>query len=286
MTEDRRRARAGRLAPSGGGALRGGAGVSPTDDPAAAWRPGAPSARHLYPRPSRSRRCPASERPDVPRPALAVRPGGSGSRSSRRARRRRGRGGRPPGAARSPCRTAAPTRLAFRRDRPVSTPVRRRARGARPVLDGGLRRRPVPAVPRRDERRRDLRRRALPPRHRQGRGPRRRPAPGTLVVDFNFAYQPSCAFDPRWACPLAPPENRLDVPVRGRRAARLTTARPPGRPPADLAAQGDRAGRAVDPDRQPGERHVGRSGHWLGMVAGIERGAVAGTDEQYPEPRS
>ena len=40
------------------------------------------------------------------------------------------------------------------------------------------------------------------------------PARGTLIVDFNFAVQPSCAFDPRWACPLAPPENRLDVPVR------------------------------------------------------------------------
>jgi uncharacterized protein (DUF1684 family) len=39
------------------------------------------------------------------------------------------------------------------------------------------------------------------------------PERGTLVVDFNFAYQPSCAFDPRWACPLAPPENRLDVAV-------------------------------------------------------------------------
>ncbi len=36
----------------------------------------------------------------------------------------------------------------------------------------------------------------------------------TLVLDFNFAYQPSCAFDPRWACPLAPPENRLDVAIR------------------------------------------------------------------------
>jgi uncharacterized protein (DUF1684 family) len=35
------------------------------------------------------------------------------------------------------------------------------------------------------------------------------PAAGTLVVDLNFAFQPSCAFDPRWACPLAPPENRL-----------------------------------------------------------------------------
>lgn len=36
---------------------------------------------------------------------------------------------------------------------------------------------------------------------------------GRLIVDFNFAFQPSCAFDPRWACPLAPPENRLDVEV-------------------------------------------------------------------------
>ena len=37
---------------------------------------------------------------------------------------------------------------------------------------------------------------------------------GRLVLDFNFAYQPSCAFDPKWACPLAPPENRLDLPIR------------------------------------------------------------------------
>jgi uncharacterized protein (DUF1684 family) len=37
--------------------------------------------------------------------------------------------------------------------------------------------------------------------------------PGTLVIDFNFAYQPSCAWDSRWACPLAPPENRLDAPI-------------------------------------------------------------------------
>jgi uncharacterized protein len=37
---------------------------------------------------------------------------------------------------------------------------------------------------------------------------------GKLILDFNFATQPSCAFDPRWACPLAPPENRLDIAVR------------------------------------------------------------------------
>jgi uncharacterized protein (DUF1684 family) len=39
-------------------------------------------------------------------------------------------------------------------------------------------------------------------------------ARGTLVLDFNFAYQPSCAFDPKWGCPLAPPENHLDIAIR------------------------------------------------------------------------
>jgi uncharacterized protein (DUF1684 family) len=37
---------------------------------------------------------------------------------------------------------------------------------------------------------------------------------GSLVLDFNFAYNPSCAYDPRWVCPLAPPGNRLAAPVR------------------------------------------------------------------------
>jgi uncharacterized protein (DUF1684 family) len=35
-----------------------------------------------------------------------------------------------------------------------------------------------------------------------------------LVLDFNFAYQPSCSYDPAWVCPLAPPDNRLAVPIR------------------------------------------------------------------------
>jgi uncharacterized protein (DUF1684 family) len=34
-----------------------------------------------------------------------------------------------------------------------------------------------------------------------------------LVLDFNFAYNPSCSYDPRWVCPLAPPENRLEIPI-------------------------------------------------------------------------
>ena len=40
------------------------------------------------------------------------------------------------------------------------------------------------------------------------------PARHTVVVDFNFAYQPSCAFDPRWSCPLAARENVLELPIR------------------------------------------------------------------------
>jgi uncharacterized protein (DUF1684 family) len=38
---------------------------------------------------------------------------------------------------------------------------------------------------------------------------------GRLVLDFNFSYNPSCAYDPRWVCPLAPPGNRLLAPIRG-----------------------------------------------------------------------
>jgi uncharacterized protein (DUF1684 family) len=37
---------------------------------------------------------------------------------------------------------------------------------------------------------------------------------GRLVVDLNFAYNPSCAYDPAWVCPLAQPGNTLAVPVR------------------------------------------------------------------------
>ena len=35
-----------------------------------------------------------------------------------------------------------------------------------------------------------------------------------LVVDLNFAYSPSCAYDPAWACPLAPAGNSVEVEVR------------------------------------------------------------------------
>jgi uncharacterized protein (DUF1684 family) len=38
-------------------------------------------------------------------------------------------------------------------------------------------------------------------------------ASGELLLDFNLAYHPSCAHDPRWNCPLAPPESRLEQRV-------------------------------------------------------------------------
>lgn len=39
-------------------------------------------------------------------------------------------------------------------------------------------------------------------------------AGGRVLLDFNYAYNPSCAYDPRWVCPLTPAENRLSVAIR------------------------------------------------------------------------
>jgi len=36
---------------------------------------------------------------------------------------------------------------------------------------------------------------------------------GGVTLDLNYAYNPSCAYDSRWACPLAPAENWLEEPV-------------------------------------------------------------------------
>jgi uncharacterized protein (DUF1684 family) len=46
------------------------------------------------------------------------------------------------------------------------------------------------------------------------------PGSSEVVIDFNWAYHPSCYYNPRWACPLAPRENWLPVPIAaGERAA-------------------------------------------------------------------
>lgn len=49
-----------------------------------------------------------------------------------------------------------------------------------------------------------------------GTGADREPAGGSMIIiDLNFAYHPSCAYSPRWVCPLAQAGNRIeaDVPV-------------------------------------------------------------------------
>jgi len=35
-----------------------------------------------------------------------------------------------------------------------------------------------------------------------------------VLLDFNYAYNPSCAYNWKWVCPLSPPENRLRVAIR------------------------------------------------------------------------
>jgi len=37
--------------------------------------------------------------------------------------------------------------------------------------------------------------------------------PDRIVLDFNYAYNPSCAYSPQWVCPLSPPENSLTFAV-------------------------------------------------------------------------
>lgn len=39
------------------------------------------------------------------------------------------------------------------------------------------------------------------------------PRDGKVVIDFNKSYNPPCAFTPHATCPLAPPENRLDLSI-------------------------------------------------------------------------
>ena len=46
-----------------------------------------------------------------------------------------------------------------------------------------------------------------------GRGVRMLPG-GRVRLDFNYTYNPSCAYDDQWLCPLAPYENRVDAEIR------------------------------------------------------------------------
>lgn len=40
------------------------------------------------------------------------------------------------------------------------------------------------------------------------------PDSGRIVIDFNYAYNPFCAYDDAYSCPLPPAENWLRVPIR------------------------------------------------------------------------
>lgn len=37
---------------------------------------------------------------------------------------------------------------------------------------------------------------------------------GKFLIDFNLAYNPYCAYNEMWSCPIPPAENRLEVPIR------------------------------------------------------------------------
>lgn len=39
-------------------------------------------------------------------------------------------------------------------------------------------------------------------------------ADGRVLIDFNLAYNPYCAYNDDWSCPITPPENRLRVAIR------------------------------------------------------------------------
>ena len=37
---------------------------------------------------------------------------------------------------------------------------------------------------------------------------------GRFIIDFNYAYNPYCAYNDSWSCPITPAENRLKVSIR------------------------------------------------------------------------
>jgi hypothetical protein len=40
------------------------------------------------------------------------------------------------------------------------------------------------------------------------------PRNGKIILDFNKAYNPLCAYNHQFLCPIAPRENRLSIPIR------------------------------------------------------------------------
>ena len=229
---------------------------------------------------------------DVPGAALAVRRPAA-VRGRRRARRRRppsGLGGLAgldlpnSGAESWPSTGSVSVRL----------PSRRRG-VAVAVLDARLRRRPVPAVPRRDQRRRDVRRRPLPARYRARARTSAATRPPARSSSTSTSRSSRRARSTRkWACPLAPPENRLGRADRGRRAAALIRAQSPrarsirARRPAPAPARTpQRTGRsrAASRRRRPAcRRRAEQQGHRQDRDARRKREPSAGGQRAVARP--
>ena len=76
-----------------------------------------------------------------------------------------------------------------------------------------------------------------------------------LMLDFNFAYHPSCVYDPIWSCPLAPQENWLRSRSTPESGSPTVTRRPQARArPMYQVRPRDRPGRVGLRDLQP-RRH-------------------------------
>lgn len=81
---------------------------------------------------------------------------------------------------------------------------------------------------------------------------------GKLVIDFNFAYNPSCAYDSRWHGPLAPAEKRLPVPITAGEQVYVTWAGMPsaGRASKQLESKRPRRAASTVPTHSPLEVSV------------------------------
>jgi uncharacterized protein (DUF1684 family) len=83
---------------------------------------------------------------------------------------------------------------------------------------------------------------------------------GRALLDFNYAYNPYCAYSPEWRCPIPPIENHLIVPIRAGemryRDAEPTRTADGGRvgnhrgPPASVKGKGARRLRLMTPWRR------------------------------------
>ena len=251
MTDDASRTQPGRLATAGRRPLRRGP-AAPSDGPRRRSRPWRTEREALFREHAQSP-VPADGARGVPGAALPDRPGAAvrGRGRARRAASPATEALTRVGAAVAVLRGAAPAAAGERRRArwpsggsgvvDVPFPAGERRLGA--VLDGGLRRRPVPAVPRRDERPRDLWRRPLPARRREERRPRRRRRRGAPCGSTSTSPTSRRAPSTR-AGPVRSRRRRTgwtsrSAPVNGspdRRPARLGATVRIGRPDPGLSA--------------------------------------------------